>query len=163
MENNNSGRAVVGEVVVNAGIDEVWKAWTTPEGTTSFLAPACNLRLEIGGPYEMFFDQEAAPGLRGGEGLLVLAFQPPVMLSVTWNAPPELPDVRGQHTHVVIRLEALSPDQTRVWLAHDGWGTGGQWEDAFAYFQRAWLKVVLPRLAYRFEHGPIDWDHPPKF
>jgi hypothetical protein len=25
----------------------------------------------------------------------------------------------------------------------------------------AWDKVVLPRLVYRFQHGPIDWQNRP--
>ena len=29
------------------------------------------------------------------------------------------------------------------------------------YFQQAWLDVVLPRLRYRFEVGPIEWQNPP--
>jgi len=48
-----------------------------------------------------------------------------------------------------------------VALVHDGWGEGGEWDAAFAYFERAWPRVVLPRLRYRFEYGPIDWAHPP--
>ncbi|MHC5039210.1 MAG: hypothetical protein ACYTHM_18030 [Planctomycetota bacterium] len=26
---------------------------------------------------------------------------------------------------------------------------------------KAWLQVVLPRLRYRFKHGPVDWRNPP--
>jgi len=37
-----------------------------------------------------------------------------------------------------------------------------KWDEAFEYFQIAWAKVVLPRLKYRFEVGPIDWTNPPK-
>ena len=33
---------------------------------------------------------------------------------------------------------------------------------AFEYFERAWGQVVLPRLRYRFERGPIDWDQRPE-
>jgi hypothetical protein len=38
---------------------------------------------------------------------------------------------------------------------------GGEWDQAYEYFQRAWNRVVLPRLKYRFAVGPIDWQHPP--
>lgn len=113
------------------------------------------------GPYEILFNLDAPKGSQGAEGMVVLAVQAPVFLSFTWNAPPHLPDVRGQRTHVAIRLEGINATTTRVHLSHGGWGTGGQWDEAFAYFTRAWSKVVLPRLAYRFRHGPVDWNNPP--
>ena len=56
----------------------------------------------------------------------------------------------------------LAAERTEVTLHHDGWGTGGQWDRAFEYFQRAWKEVVLPRLRYRFSVGPVDWKDPPE-
>jgi len=94
--------------------------------------------------------------------LKILAIQPKKMLSFTWNAPPEIPEVQKQRTHVVIRLDPLSDNQTRVSLAHDGWGDGGELDQAFNYFTRAWLQIVPPRLRYRFTLGPIDWNNLPK-
>jgi len=82
------------------------------------------------------------------------------MLSFSWNAPPSLPQVRGQRSHVVIRFYQEASG-IRVTLYHDGWGTGGEWDKAYEYFQRAWTEIVLPRLRYRFDHGPIDWNDPP--
>jgi hypothetical protein len=92
---------------------------------------------------------------------VVLAMEPESMLSFSWNAPPSLPSVRHQRTHVTIRLDAAGERLTRVSLHHDGWGSSGEWDDAFAYFHRAWTQIVLPRLAYRFLHGPLDWENPP--
>ena len=160
MSHANRGRAVEGEVVVNAPIEQVWRAWTTPEGAQAFFAPRCTIDLRPGGKYEMLFDLEAEPGKQGGEGVIVLALQPPTMLSFTWNAPPGLPEIREQRTHVMVFLEAQGPSRTRVTLRHDGWGEGAGWDAAFAYFERAWKQAVLPRLKYRFEHGPIVWAHP---
>jgi len=134
-----TGKTVCAEVIVNAGLEDVWEAWTTEEGVKTFLAPA---------------------GERGGEGNRVMAIQPMEMFSFTWNAPPTLPGVRDQRTHVTLRFFPEG-GRTRVTLCHDGGGTGGQWEQTFKYFQRAWGEVVLPRLQYRFDHGPVDWENPP--
>jgi uncharacterized protein YndB with AHSA1/START domain len=161
MSNENRNRAVEGEVVVHAPIKRVWQAWTTHEGAETFFAPQCEIELRPGGKYEMLFDPDAPPGKQGGEGVIVLAVQPPTMLSLTWNAPPELPEIREQRTHVMVVLESLGPARTKVTLRHDGWGEGAGWDAAFKYFDRAWKQIVLPRLKYRFEHGPIDWAHPP--
>ena len=151
-------RAIFGEITVPAGLDEVWAAWTTEEGVKSFFAPGCRIVLEPDGPYEIYFNLDAPDGQRGGEGLRVLAVQPKKMFSFTWNAPPTLPEVRGQRTHVILRFYEAGAGSTRVTLRHDGWGEGGQWDEAFEYFESAWKEVVLPRLGQRFEHGPIDWE-----
>jgi uncharacterized protein YndB with AHSA1/START domain len=155
-------RVIRGEVIVEASLDEVWNVWTAPEGIRSFFAPECNIELRVDGPYEMFFDPEAEPGRRGGEGVRLLAIQPKKMLSFTWNAPPPLAQARRQWTHVVIRFFEQDAGRTRVTLLHDGWGQGGEWDDAYEYFVRAWLKIVLPRLQHRFSVGPVDWDNPLK-
>ncbi len=154
-------RAVHAEVTVDAPLRDVWQAWTTEAGVRSFLAPACHIELRVGGAYEMYFNLDAPQGQRGGEGVTLLALQPPSMLSFTWNAPPELPAVRPQRTHVTVRLFAASPRTTLVTLHHDGWGEGGEWEQAFRYFESAWGEVVLPRLRYRFAEGPVDWANRP--
>jgi uncharacterized protein YndB with AHSA1/START domain len=154
-------RVISGEITVPAGLDEVWQAWTTEAGICSFFAPRAHLDLRPGGAYEPLFDLDAPPGQQGAEGMLVLAIQPQQMLSFTWNAPPELPSVRGHMTHVVIRLFPLGDRSTKVTLQHDGWGSGGEWDKAYDYFVRAWLQIVLPRLKYRFTVGPLDWDNPP--
>jgi len=151
---------IKGEVIVDADLKDVWDAWTTEAGAKTFFAPECKIDLQPGGAYEMYFSPESPPGLRGGEGCRVLAVQLMLMLSFTWNAPPSLPEVRDQYTHVVVRF-AQEADGIRVFLSHDGWGKGGEWDKAYTYFEAAWLKVVLPRLQFRFVHGPIDWDHPP--
>ena len=151
---------IQGEVIISADIGDVWDAWTIEAGVKTFFAPDCKIDLRPGGAYEMYFSPESPPGLRGGEGCQILALQPPTMLSFTWNAPPSLPEVRGHYTHVLLHFFPET-DGTRVFLQHDGWGTGGQWDQAFSYFTSAWLKVVLPRLQYRFSHGPIDWEAPP--
>jgi uncharacterized protein YndB with AHSA1/START domain len=156
-------RLIEAAIVALAPINEVWQAWTTPAGVLTFFAPACHVDMRVDGPYEMYFNPEAESGLRGGEGVKILAIQPPTMLSFTWNAPVTLPNVRKQYTHVVIRLEELSNQQTQVTLYHDGWGEGDEWDQAYAYFSSAWQDTVLPRLRYRFEVGPVNWEKPPRF
>lgn len=160
-EQQDAERVITGQINVPAPVSDVWDAWTTEEGARSFFAPKCKIDLRPGGTYEMLFDLDAEPGKQGGEGMVVLAVQPNRMLAFTWNAPPHLQSVRGQMTHVVVRMFETEAGETRVTLRHDGWGEGTEWEEAFQYFSTAWPDVVLPRLRYRFESGPVDWSDPP--
>lgn len=160
MPSRSLHREILTQMIVPASRSQVWEAWTTEGGAHTFFAPGCKIDLRPGGAYEMYFDLTAQPGSRGGEGAIILAIQPEQMLSITWNAPPSLPTARLQKTHVVIRLNEVSPTRTRVTLRHDGWGDGGEWDEAFDYFSRAWQQVALPRLRYSFEVEPVDWDNP---
>lgn len=154
-------KVISAEALVPASLTDVWDAWTTEAGIRSFFAPACDIDIRPDGKYEILFDPAAPPGQRGGEGMRVMAVQAMTMLSFTWNAPPHLPEARKQRTHVIVRLQEEAQG-TRVKLWHDGWGSGGEWDQAFRYFDRAWNDIVLPRLKYRFEHGSIDWNNPPQ-
>lgn len=149
-------RAIDKRIEVPASLDEVWAAWTTREGIVSFFAPDARVEARVGGPFQIFIDPGAAPGAKGADDMRFLALQPKRMLSFDWNAPPHLPEARAQRTFVIVRLEPLGDQLTRVSLHHTGWGDGGQWDQAYAYFDRAWGNV-LANLKKRFEQGPQDW------
>ena len=153
---NAAERAIDKEVVVTATPEQVWSAWTTREGITSFFAPDARIDSRVGGAFEVYINPLAEPGLRGADEMRLMALQPPRMLSFSWNAPPSLPEARQQRTFVVVRIHPLSEKETRVTLHHTGWGDGGEWDKAYSYFDRAWGNV-LGNLKKRFESGPIDW------
>ena len=149
-------RALEKEVVVAAPVDAVWAAWTTREGIVSFFAPDAQVDARVGGAFHIHFDPTAPAGLKGADDSHFMALQPKKMLSFDWNAPPSLPEARAQRTFVVVRLEAVDERSTRVRLHHTGWGDGGEWDKAHAYFDRAW-GGVLGNLKKRFDQGPQDW------
>ncbi len=142
--------------MVTATPEQVWDAWTTREGITSFFAPDARIDARVDGAFEIYINPLAEPGLKGADGMRFMALQPPRMLSFTWNAPPSLPEARQQRTFVVVRIEPIGEKETRVTLHHTGWGDGGEWDKAYGYFDRAWGNV-LGNLKKRFESGPIDW------
>jgi uncharacterized protein YndB with AHSA1/START domain len=147
-------------ITVNASIEDVWRAWTTVSGVKQFFAPNARLRIEPNGPYEILFDPEAAPGSQGGEGCKVLSFIPDRMLSFTWGAPPKFPHAREQKAQwVVLLFQSQGKNKTNVKLIELGWKEGREGDEVYRYFDRAW-DLVLRRLAYSFEEGPIDWENP---
>ncbi len=149
-------RSLDKQVEIAATLDQAWEAWTTREGIVAFMAPDARIEPRVGGAFQIHFDPLAGPGGKGADDMRFMALQPKKMLSFDWNAPPSLPQAREQRTFVVLRFEPLGEKATRVTLHHTGWGDGGEWDKAYAYFDRAW-GTVLANLKKRFEVGPQDW------
>ena len=146
------------EAITSTPITDVWTAWTTTEGITSFLAPKANIKLETHGPYEVFFDPEAPLGFRGTEGCKIIGLDTGKMLSSEWKAPPDFPNVRRQKMRVDIYFERVLA-LTRVRVAHSGWREGEEWDATYEFFDRTW-DLDLARMQHRFSSGPIDWRKP---
>lgn len=149
-------RRIVKEAVVKAPVEAVWQAWSTSEGIATFFAPEARVEAKPDGPFEIYINPYAQPGMRGADAMRVLGVQENRMISFTWNAPPHLPEARAQRTFVTVRMQPVGDAETRVRLTHVGWGDGGQWDQAYAYFDRAWGNV-LGNLQKRFAEGPKDW------
>jgi uncharacterized protein YndB with AHSA1/START domain len=153
---SSAERSIDKSVVVAATLDQSWDAWTTREGITSFFAPDARIEPKPGGAFQIYFNPLGEPGMKGADNMRFMALQPKKMLSFDWNAPPHLPAARGQFTFVVVRFDQTGPKETRVTLHHTGWGDGGEWDQAYTYFDRAWGSV-LANMKKRFDSGPIDW------
>ena len=149
-------RSLDKEVVVTATLDQAWAAWTTRDGIRSFFAPDAVVDPRVGGAFHIYMDPGGEPGMKGADDMRFMALQPKRMLSFDWNAPPSLPEARAQRTFVVVRFFPVDEGHTRVTLHHVGWGDGGEWDKAYAYFDRAWGSV-LDNLKQSFETGPRDW------
>ena len=56
----HSEKAIKLEIVLNAPVEKVWKAWTTKDGIRSFFAPDCDIDLRVLGKYDILFAPDAA-------------------------------------------------------------------------------------------------------
>ena len=128
-------------------IDTLWWKWTCEEGIESFLKRDSKIELRINGPFEIYFIPENPPGLKGGEGNKILSYLPGEMLSFSWNAPPEFPEIRNHlhRTWVVLNFIKMGKNQTKLELNHLGWLDDEYWEVVYQYFIRAW-DIVFDRL-----------------
>ena len=135
-------RSVVRETVVEAGVDVVWRAWTSEDGIAAWWGPpASTIDLRIGGPFELLFALDQEVGRQGSEGCQYLAYVPGEMVAFTWNAPPHLA-LRESNTWVVITFIGLADDETKVRLVHTGFLEGPDWDDYMSYFDDAWGHVL---------------------
>ncbi|MEW5850693.1 MAG: SRPBCC domain-containing protein [Myxococcota bacterium] len=148
------------ERLIPGPLQDVWNAWTTSDGATTFFAPKAKIELRLGGAYELYFNLDEKEGRKGSEGMHVLSFVPGEMLSFEWNSPPEFSVRSERGMWVTVFLEQAHGWNTRVRLVHLGFGNGEEWDRVHAYFDRVW-DVVLRRLEHRFQKGPVDWRWPP--
>jgi uncharacterized protein YndB with AHSA1/START domain len=132
---------------VNCSLHKVWQKWTTHEGLLTFFGRDNRIELKLGGPFEIYFLMDKPPGMKGSEGCTVLSFLPERMLSYTWNAPLEYPEIRNHkhQTWVVIFFKSIGDNKTEFELNHLGWLTGAQWDAVYDYFDEAW-EAVLDRF-----------------
>jgi uncharacterized protein YndB with AHSA1/START domain len=141
-------------VDVDAGLDEVWQAWTTEDGL-KFISSNSNVQLLPGGAYEWFLDLEPDEnGKTGGQGARLLAIVPREVLVFSWTFPPAVPSLRKADamTQVVVRFEPVNESRTRVRLDAVGWQEGDDWAAGRRYFDNAW-DIVLQRLKEHFAHS----------
>lgn len=129
---------------VNCPIDNVWWKWTTHDGLLTFFGPDNKIKLKLGGAFEIYFLLDNPKGLRGGEGCKIISYMPKKMLSFTWNAPPEYPEIRNHNhkTWIVLNFNSISGKQTLIELNHLGWLDGEKWDEVYNYFDSAWDTVL---------------------
>ncbi|HSQ36288.1 MAG TPA: SRPBCC domain-containing protein, partial [Acidimicrobiia bacterium] len=130
------------EVPVAASPRDAWEAWVDPARVTNFLGAEARIDLRIGGRYEIIFLPDAPEGQQGSEGCRILAYLPGEMLAFSWNAPPELAEIRLRHTWVVVTFRGPPTGPTRIRLIQAGFGEGPAWDQDFEYFRRAWGTVL---------------------
>lgn len=158
-------RVLEKEVIVRASPADVWRSWTTPEGIAEFFSPESRIDLRIGGAYELYMGMKEPDetGKRGSEGCKLLSYIPQEMLAFEWNFPPKVMALRkaGALTQVVLRFEDIGDGQVKIRFAQVGWKKGKDWDEGYAYFDKAW-SFVMANLKKHFEEHPGDRAEKPK-
>jgi len=147
-------------VIIRATLKEAWDAWTTMKGMGEFFTPNGNIKIEKGGPYELYLIDGAPEGQRGSNGCRVLSYLPMKMLSFEWGISPKFKELRAKYqtqTWIVLLFDDVDECKTKVTLHHVGFGNGKNWDEVHGYFDNTW-GYVLDRLKTRFEKGFLDWN-----
>lgn len=137
--------------------ERVWELWTTADGIAKFFAPAADIGDAPGDPYVIKMDTSASEGRQGNEGCVITRYNRPEQLAFQWIAPPKFAEERKTKMEVFLQLESPQPSWTKITLAHIGWQEGGQWEEVYAYFERAWPYVLnnFKQVAYKERFAPL--------
>lgn len=142
MPKNLAVRILHKEVTASSPIERVWWAWTTSEGMATWWAKDSWIELRIGGPFELYFLLDQRRGWQGSEGCRFLSYLPMQMISFSWNFPPSIPEIRREHTWVVLRFVRLGRSKTKLVLDQLGWKKGRAWNAGWNYFDDAWGRVL---------------------
>jgi len=142
-------KALIIEVVVPASRAEVWKAFSTSEGLSTWLTPGAVVDLRKGGEWTAHY-----PGGHTGGGT-ILSFVPEQEMVLSAMAPEQYPTVRAERT--TARFEFVAQGgSTLVRLTQTGWKHGEEWDKAYDHLA-AGNAELLETLHRRFVSGPIDW------
>lgn len=144
-----SEKALVIEISVPAPLSDVWHAFATSDGLSTWLTPGAVVDLRPGGEWTAHF-----PGGSTGGGTIV-SFVPEKEIVLAALAPEAFPTVRAERTHVKFEFRA-NGDATVVRLTQTGWKPGPEWERAYEYLT-AGNAQLMATLHKRFLNGPINW------
>jgi uncharacterized protein YndB with AHSA1/START domain len=137
------------EVEVPAPVHEVWQAFATSEGLSTWLFPDATVDLRPGGDWLVHF-----PGGSTGGGTII-SFVPEKELVLAALAPDKFPHVRAERTHAIFHFEPRG-NSTIVRLTQTGWKSGEEWTRAYEYLA-AGNAQLMATLHRRFVDGPTDW------
>jgi uncharacterized protein YndB with AHSA1/START domain len=146
---SDSAKLLKIELLIPAPVHDVWQAFTTEQGLSSWLAPDVSVELKPGGDWPVKF-----PGSTGGG--TIVSFVPEKEIVINALAPDRFPHVRAARTRATFTFTA-EENSTLVTLSQTGWRSGAEWDAAYEYLA-AGNAQMLAMLHHRFVAGPTDWQ-----
>ena len=137
------------EVIVSGSLDDVWAAFTTPDGLAAWLWRDVRVDAHPGGEWLAVFPQSTAGGT-------IVSVTPKTQLVIAAMAPEKFPTVRRERTNATFEFAAVTPASTQVTLVQTGWKAGAEWDAAYEYLAGGNAEL-LTQLHQRFASGPIAW------
>jgi uncharacterized protein YndB with AHSA1/START domain len=133
---SNPEKALLFEVTIPTARSEVWKAFTTSEGLSTWLTPGAVVDLRKGGEWTAHF-----PAGKTGGGT-ILSFVPELEIVIAAMAPEQFPTVRAERTTARFTF-AKDGDSTIVKLVQSGWKTGDEWDRAYEYLAQGNAQLLM--------------------
>jgi uncharacterized protein YndB with AHSA1/START domain len=156
----HADRTLMNEADIDATPAEVWDAWTTEDGFTSWAVAKAKIDLRVGG--EMITSYVADSTLDDDSTIVnrILSFEPQRMLSIqNVRAPKAFKNSElFQSAWTVLYLEPLPNDRTHVRIFGMGYGEGPRWDDIYNKFKignEYTLKTLQEKFASPTEPGSV--------
>lgn len=145
-------------VDVPAPAHDVFTAFSTSEGFSSWAVPVANVDFRVGGMIEASYDAQAKIGDPNNIKNAIVTYIPDRLLVIrNVQAPAGFVDAAlFQKTVTMIELQPIDGNATRVTLTNAGYGAGAGFDDVYSHFE--WGDAyTLHELRDRFAKGPVDW------
>jgi len=119
---------LVYETIIDANVDDVWKAFTTREGLESWMAPKVEIDLAIGGKIKSNYNPEGEIDDASTIENTILSYDPKRMLSMKATRFPEgFPFIEAaKKTWSVFYFSEISPAKTKLVLVGLGYSDDNQ-------------------------------------
>lgn len=145
-------------VDVPASPHDVFAAFSTSAGFSSWAVPVAKIDFRVGGMIEASYDSHAKFGDPNNIRNAIVSYIPDRLLIIrNVQAPSGFVDsALFQKTVTMIEFSPLDAKTTRVTLTNAGYGPGAGFADVYAHFE--WGDAyTLHELRKRFVQGPVDW------
>jgi uncharacterized protein YndB with AHSA1/START domain len=127
------------ETIVPASVEDVWKAWTTPQELSRWIAPVVALDLKIGGAISTNYDEKATIGNAGTIQLPIINYLEKEIITLKVNLNESFPkSVRDEDRNLqeIVQIVNLGNGKTKIVSSMVGWGTGKDWDKTYDFFVR---------------------------
>jgi uncharacterized protein YndB with AHSA1/START domain len=154
----NGDRVLRHEIVIDAPVARVWKAFTTAEEMRGFIAPVVAIDLRPGGIWESTYDPNGKIGTPGNIQNEVLSYLPEKMLSIRIKTtPPRFPHPEvGKSVWTVLNFDDIGGGKTRVTISMLPWTSSAEADMLYKFFD-AGNAMTLERAKEYIAKGPFDW------
>lgn len=127
------------ETEINAGIDDVWTAFSTNEGLRSWMAPLVEIDLIVGGLIKANYNPDGKIGDENTIENTILAYDPKRMLSLkATKFPKGFPFVEAaKESWSVFYFSEISPAQTKITIVGLGYTDDEQSQKMHSFFEAA--------------------------
>jgi uncharacterized protein YndB with AHSA1/START domain len=142
---------VLTEDVVNATVDDVWKAWTTKAGIESWMTAKADIDLKVGALLRTSYNAASTLDDDASIHHVILAFDPGRMLAFRTVKPPRTfpwPSAIAQ-TWTVVYLEPVAPARTKVTIRMLGYRDDDELRQMKPFFEKG-NRVTLDALKKKF-------------
>ena len=137
--NNADERVLRIETVVPASVENVWKAWTTAQELSKWIAPVVAIDLRIGGTISTNYDEKAIIGNTGTIQLPIINCLEKEIITLKVNLNESFPKkVRDEDRNLqeIVQIVNLGNGKTKIVSSMVGWGTGKDWDQTYELFAR---------------------------
>ncbi|NOZ38849.1 MAG: SRPBCC domain-containing protein [Planctomycetes bacterium] len=127
------------EVEIEAGIDEVWKAFTTTPGLQSWVSPLADIDLKIGGKWRANYNRDGKLGDESTIENTILSYDPKRMLSLKATGLPKgFPFANAaKESWTVFYFSPLSDSRTKIRVVGLGYTESEESQKMRSFFKVA--------------------------